>query len=58
MGGMRSDTFKVLLASLQDSLDILIPASALDFIKLEAGTVGLAGTVTSLLGGYAHWTSL
>ncbi|KAI9228026.1 MAG: peroxisomal biogenesis factor 11 [Piptocephalis tieghemiana] len=40
---------------LQDSLDALIPASALEYIRISDGLVGLAGFYTSLMGMRSQW---
>ena len=36
--------------ALQDLIDLIIPLSLIGWISVSPGTVGLAGTVTSLLG--------
>ena len=36
--------------SLQDLIDLVIPLSLMDWIKVSSGTVGLAGSITSLMG--------
>ncbi|KAI8926682.1 peroxisomal biogenesis factor 11 [Entophlyctis helioformis] len=51
---LESEKGALVYAAVQDSLDILIPASSLEYIKLESGIVGLAGSVTSLMGGYTQ----
>ena len=38
-----------------DLCDITIPSSALGYLGFDDGFVGLAGTVSSLLGMYAVW---
>lgn len=40
---------------LQDSLDIIIPANQLGWIDVGPSVVGLAGSITSLMGMYAQW---
>ncbi|KAF2635615.1 peroxisomal biogenesis factor 11 [Massarina eburnea CBS 473.64] len=40
---------------LSDLCDITIPASALGWVEFDDGLVGLAGTVSSLLGVYSQW---
>ena len=40
---------------LSDMCDITIPASALGWAELDDGVVGLAGTVSSLLGVWGQW---
>jgi peroxin-11B len=44
---------KVQLVS--DLCDITIPATALGWVALDDGIVGLAGTVSSLLGVWGQW---
>jgi len=39
----------------KNSVDILLPANRLEYITLSDGTVGLAGTITSLVGFYDQW---
>jgi len=48
--GVLSQRSAVRLQLVQDSLDVLIPATTLGYTRLDEGTVGLAGFVTSLLG--------
>ncbi|KAJ4299101.1 Peroxisomal membrane protein PMP27 [Kalmusia sp. IMI 367209] len=43
------------LQLLSDLCDITIPATALGWAKFDDGIVGLAGTVSSLLGVYTQW---
>lgn len=38
-----------------DLCDLSIPTSALGYVKLDDGLVGLLGTVSSLLGVYSQW---
>jgi peroxin-11B len=47
----------VTLDLVRDLLDLLIPGSALGYIQLESGVVGLIGTITSLIGAYQIWPS-
>jgi peroxin-11B len=44
---------KVQLVS--DLCDLTIPSSALGWVELDDGIVGLAGTVSSLLGVWGQW---
>jgi peroxin-11B len=39
-----------------DLCDLFIPASALGFINVDDGVVGLAGAVSSLIGLMAQWS--
>jgi peroxin-11B len=41
------------LSLIQDVVDLVIPLSAMGAIDVSSGTVGLAGTITSLLGAYS-----
>jgi peroxin-11B len=43
------------LQLLSDVCDLTVPASALGWIALDDGVVGLAGTVSSVLGIYTQW---
>lgn len=38
-----------------DLCDLTVPATALGFVNLDDGIVGLAGTLSSLLGVYTVW---
>ncbi|KAJ3052878.1 Peroxisomal membrane protein PMP27 [Rhizophlyctis rosea] len=49
---------KIVWATVQDGLDILIPASGLEYVNVQSGIIGLVGMFTSVLGGYTHWNSL
>lgn len=40
---------------LSDLCDLTVPTSALGYLPLDDGIVGLAGTVSSLLGLQAAW---
>lgn len=40
---------------LSDICDLSIPVSALGWVTLDDGLVGLAGTVSSLIGLQAQW---
>ena len=40
---------------LSDLCDLTVPTSALGWINFDDGIVGLAGTVSSLLGIYTQW---
>jgi peroxin-11B len=47
------DAVKVQLVS--DICDITIPSSALGWVDLDDGIVGLAGTASSVLGVWGAW---
>ncbi|TPX57851.1 hypothetical protein PhCBS80983_g03554 [Powellomyces hirtus] len=55
---LRAERSKITVATVQDSLDMLIPASGLEIVKIETGIVGLIGAFTSVLGAVTHWNSL
>lgn len=40
---------------ISDICDLTIPSSALGYVNLDDGIVGLAGTVSSLIGVYSVW---
>ncbi|KAJ3062137.1 Peroxisomal membrane protein PMP27, partial [Quaeritorhiza haematococci] len=48
---LKKERFNLTLATVQDSLDVLIPSSLLNYINVEPGIVYLAGSITSILGG-------
>lgn len=52
---ISSESVGVRLQMLQDFCDWLNPLSNLDFVSLSDGTVGLAGTLSSLLGARSQW---
>ena len=45
----------LLLEALQDLLDLIIPLSLSGMIEFSPGIVGLAGTITSILGSRNLW---
>jgi peroxin-11B len=40
---------------ISDICDLTVPSSALGYVNLDDGIVGLAGTVSSLIGVYTVW---
>lgn len=52
---IERETNQVRLQLISDLCDLTIPASTLGWAKLDDGIVGLAGTVSSLLGVYTQW---
>lgn len=55
---LGSETLGVRLQLLQDACDWINPASSLGFLGFSDGVVGLAGTVSSLLGARAQWVKV
>ncbi|KAJ3124552.1 Peroxisomal membrane protein PMP27 [Nowakowskiella sp. JEL0407] len=55
---LRAERITLAMATVQDLLDGLIPLSAMDYLAIEPGFVGLAGAITSILGAYTQWNSL
>lgn len=43
------------LQLISDLCDLTIPSSALGYVNLDDGIVGLAGTVSSLIGVWGTW---
>lgn len=43
------------LQLLSDLCDLTVPYSALGWVNLDDGIVGLAGTVSSVIGLYTQW---
>ena len=43
------------LQLISDVCDLTIPGTALGFVNLDDGLVGLAGTLSSLIGVYTAW---
>ncbi|KAJ3107988.1 Peroxisomal membrane protein PMP27 [Phlyctochytrium planicorne] len=48
---LKAERSKIILATIQDGFDLLIPSSGLEYIKVESGLIGLAGAITSVIGG-------
>lgn len=48
---------KVTRDALQDMIDLVIPLSLMGWIDVSAGTVGLAGAITSVMGAAAIYPS-
>lgn len=46
---------RVALDCIQDTVDLVIPLSMMGMIEASPGMVGLAGTLTSLIGASAIW---
>jgi peroxin-11B len=40
---------------ISDICDLTVPGSALGYVNLDDGIVGLAGTASSLIGVYGAW---
>jgi hypothetical protein len=38
-----------------DLCDLTVPLSALGYVKLDDGLVGIAGTISSLIGVWSAW---
>jgi len=53
--GMDRETKRVVQAAVQDMIDVILPLSLTGFIEVSPGIVGLAGTVTSLMGCFSLW---
>ncbi|KAJ3190105.1 Peroxisomal membrane protein PMP27 [Gaertneriomyces sp. JEL0708] len=58
INALNAERSKIVWATVQDGLDMLLPASGLEYVKLESGIVGLVGAVTSVMGGVTQWNSL
>lgn len=53
--GFFRERVKIILELVQDSLDLVIPASLLEWLPVNQSFVGLVGTITSLMGCWAAW---
>lgn len=53
-GGSRERT-ATNLQLISDLCDLTVPGSALEYVNLDDGIVGLAGTVSSLIGLWSQW---
>jgi hypothetical protein len=50
------DTYAIKFQLTQDVFDALIPAGSLGYLPfMDEGLIGLAGVVSSLMGGYTQW---
>ena len=45
----------LLIDLLRDVLDLALPGSTLEYVKLSPTTVGIAGAITSAIGIYQNW---
>jgi peroxin-11B len=52
---IQREATAVKIQLVSDLCDITVPSSALGWAKLDDGVVGLAGTVSSLLGVWSVW---
>ncbi|KAF9112735.1 Peroxisomal membrane protein PMP27 [Mortierella sp. AM989] len=43
---------------LQDGLDVLLPATALGYLSLDDGALGLIGTATAIMGAQSQWAKV
>ncbi|KAI9098186.1 peroxisomal biogenesis factor 11 [Phlyctochytrium arcticum] len=55
---LRAAQAKLQWNLVQDGLDMLLPASGLEYVKVESGIVGLIGAFTSIMGGVTQWKSV
>lgn len=55
---LKAQRKELVLQTVQDTLDISIPASGLGYVQLESGVVGLFGMITSLLGARTQWRAV
>ena len=55
---LKAEKDSIIYTTVQDALDITIPASALEYIVLDNTIVGFIGVVTSVMGAYTHWKSV
>ncbi|TPX46912.1 hypothetical protein SeMB42_g03529 [Synchytrium endobioticum] len=58
IGDLEKERFGIVLGLLQDTLDISVPVSALNWYPLESGMVGLAGIASAAIGIYTHSLTL
>jgi peroxin-11B len=52
---LQKELNAVKIQLISDICDITIPSSALGWVDLDDGIVGLAGTTSSLLGVWGQW---
>lgn len=52
---IRSERASSQLQLLSDLCDLTVPTAALAWVGFDDGFVGLAGTVSSLIGVYTQW---
>ena len=52
---LQTEQRGLLLDLVRDVFDLSIPGSSLEYVKIDTGTVGLLGAVTSCIGIYQNW---
>jgi len=52
---LAKEHFAIRKQLISDCCDICAPSTALGFVNLDEGVIGLAGTVSSLIGVYSAW---
>jgi len=57
IASLDSKRNKQVMSLIKNSVDMVIPAARLSWLPVSDGTVGLAGTVTSIIGAYDTWPS-
>lgn len=55
---IKKEQSAVRFQMIQDALDAMNPATAADITNFDDGAIGLAGTVTSLMGAYTQWQAV
>ncbi|EGF79222.1 hypothetical protein BATDEDRAFT_89538 [Batrachochytrium dendrobatidis JAM81] len=50
---LNSERKALFISAIQDSIDLLIPATGLGYITVDSGVIGIAGAITSLIGAYS-----
>lgn len=55
IGGLIRERSAVTTQLFSDLCDLTIPTSALGYVKLDDGVVGIAGTISSLIGLVSAW---
>lgn len=56
-GSLDKEMKKVTKDAVQDLIDLVIPLSILGWVNVTPGTVGLAGTITSIMGAASLYPS-
>jgi peroxin-11B len=58
LAALKVEKDSIIYTTIQDGLDICIPATALEYLSLDNTIIGFIGVVTSVMGGFTQWKSI
>ena len=58
IGQIKKEQGAVQWQMVQDALDALNPATAAEFLNMDDGVIGIAGTITSIMGATTQWQAV